>query len=297
MVNEPRRNFCVGSEWVYYKIFTGYKTADLVLTEIIKPITEQLLQENSINKWFFIRYSNPEHHLRIRFLCSDQNVIGKVISKLYIPLNQYMGKDLIWKIQLDTYNREIERYGTETIELSENLFYYDSDTTIKFLDLIEGDEGEQLRWLFGLKSINHLLNCFNYSLEEKMNLMEILKTGFGQEFGMSRPLKKQLDDKFRVQRVRIEEFMLFTEENKLEYAPIIKLLEENEKKTRPLAKQILLILNKGSQETKLNNLMSSYIHMLMNRLFKSKNRLNEMVCYDFLFRYYTSEIARIKYND
>ena len=43
-------------------------------------------------------------------------------------------------------------------------------------------------------------------------------------------------------------------------------------------------------------LMGSYIHMLINRLFKSKQRLHEMVIYDFLFRYYKSEIAKKKYK-
>jgi len=41
--------------------------------------------------------------------------------------------------------------------------------------------------------------------------------------------------------------------------------------------------------------MASYSHMMVNRLFKSKQRLHEMVLYDFLHRYYKSEIARQKY--
>ncbi|MFK7749084.1 MAG: lantibiotic dehydratase C-terminal domain-containing protein, partial [Kordia sp.] len=45
----------------------------------------------------------------------------------------------------------------------------------------------------------------------------------------------------------------------------------------------------------INDLMGSYMHMLMNRLFKSKNRIHEMVCYDFLYRYYKSMIARKKH--
>ena len=40
--------------------------------------------------------------------------------------------------------------------------------------------------------------------------------------------------------------------------------------------------------------MSSYIHMEMNRLFANDNRLNEMVVYNYLTRYYKSEIARAK---
>lgn len=36
--------------------------------------------------------------------------------------------------------------------------------------------------------------------------------------------------------------------------------------------------------------------MLMNRLFRSKQRVHEMVVYDFLWRYYKSAFAKAKYS-
>lgn len=296
MAKGLQRNYSVGSEWLYYKIYTGHKTSDLVLTEIIKPISERFWEEGLIDKWFFIRYADPKHHLRVRFHCNDKVNVGKIISMLYEPLNQFLEQDLIWKIQLDTYNREIERYGSNTMELSESLFCCDSEATVQFLDLIEGDEGEELRWLFGLRAMDNLLDGFRYSLEEKLGLLETLKTGFGNEFGMSRPLKKQLDDKYRNKRSSIEDFMTFTKESEPDYEPILDILNENGEKVQPIAEQILQVSNQGKLHVALNNLMGSYIHMLMNRLFKSKNRLNEMVCYDFLYRHYRTLRARNKYQ-
>ena len=40
--------------------------------------------------------------------------------------------------------------------------------------------------------------------------------------------------------------------------------------------------------------LSSLIHMTMNRFFKSKNRLHEMVIYFFLYKYYDSYLARFE---
>ena len=291
MNNRPQRNFSVGSEWLYYKLYTGHKTADLILTEIIKPMTEEFIGQEIIDKWFFIRYADPKHHLRVRFRSLDSQNIGRVITSLHEPLDHFMKQDLIWKIQLDTYQRELERYGQHTMELSESLFYHDSDAIVQFLDLIEGDEGEQLRWLYGLRSIDHLLESFEYPLGEKLVLMEMLKTGFGREFGMSWPLKKQLDEKYRKERENIEGFMVFTKESEPDYEPILTILEKKKQLLKPLTQQILDLRKNDKLELELNNLMGSYIHMLMNRLFKSKNRLNEMVCYDFLYRYYRSRLA------
>lgn len=47
----------------------------------------------------------------------------------------------------------------------------------------------------------------------------------------------------------------------------------------------------------MESLLSSYTHMSLNRLFISKNRIYELVLYDFLRRYYTSEIAKRKYTE
>ncbi len=292
MDSRPQRSFSIGSEWLYYKLYTGHKTADFILTEIIKPITSELKVQGMIDKWFFIRYADPKHHLRVRFRSTEGNNLGGIISALHKPLGQLVQQGLIWKIQLDTYQRELERYGTGSMELSETLFYYDSEAIIRFLDLIEGDEGEQLRWLFGLRSIDHLLSIFDYTLERKLGLLNNLKTGFGQEFGMSRPLKKQLDGKFREERENIEHFLSFIEKDEPDYVPLLEILEEKKKLMRPIAIDILNLKKEDSLKMDLNHLMGSYIHMLMNRLFKSKNRLNEMVCYDFLYRYYRSSISR-----
>ncbi|WP_422860343.1 thiopeptide-type bacteriocin biosynthesis protein [Flagellimonas sp. S174] len=291
MTNKLKRNFSVGSEWLYYKIYSGPKTSDLVLTEIVKPTVKKLIKKNYIDKWFFIRYSDPHHHLRVRFHCSDIKNIGEVISLLYKPLNKFLELDIIWKVQLDTYQREIERYGANTMEISETLFHFDSEATVDFLDLIEGEEGERLRWLFGLRSIDQLLNSFNYSPTDKLTLMDNLKTGFGREFGMSRPLKKQLDEKYRKDRGNIETFMKFNEESIPEYKPILAILTHKKKNLDNLAKELLEITSNTELLLDFDDLISSYIHMLMVRLFKSKNRLNEMVSYDFLYRYYRTQIA------
>ena len=45
---------------------------------------------------------------------------------------------------------------------------------------------------------------------------------------------------------------------------------------------------------KLNRLMPSYLHMIINRLFVSNQRKMELVIYDYMFRYYESRIMKEK---
>ncbi len=277
-----QRSFIIGSEWLYYKIYTGPKTSDLVLTDVIKPVATQLLEKNTIDKWFFIRYNDPKHHIRVRFHYNNPDNVTDIINGLYESLKEFSDEDLIWKIQIDTYQREIERYGLKTIEQSEELFFLDSKMIVDFLDLIEGDEGEELRWLFGIRAIDQKLKDFGYDEDEKLALMERLKIGFGAEFGMNKNLKKQLDKKFRNEHDKIKSFLNFKRETDPDYALIIDVLEEKSNNSENLIKSILSLVNKAE----LDDMMSSFIHMLMNRLFRSKNRLHEMVIYDLLYRTY-----------
>ena len=75
-----------------------------------------------------------------------------------------------------------------------------------------------------------------------------------------------------------------------EYQPLINLLNTNKEQLEIVKKTILK--NELQQNIDLNNLLSSYIHMMVNRLFRDKQRLHELVCYDNLYRYYNFELAK-----
>ncbi|MDP2542385.1 hypothetical protein CSC81_10570 [Tenacibaculum discolor] len=286
-----QREFTVGDNWIYYKIYTGNKTSDLILTDLILPLTNSLERRGLIQKWFFIRYSDPDFHLRVRLYTENKSNIGEIIHTFFNGLQPYLISGRIWNIQIDTYKREIERYGNSNMVNSENYFHIESKTIVKFLTLIEGDAGEEIRWLFSLKMIDNFLNSFKMEDEKKFFLLNIMKTSFAKEFNMSRELKKQLDVKYRKERKKIDSFL---EEDDFRYKEITSLLKEKELLTIEFAKNILNLEKEMLLEVKLESLIYSYVHMLMNRLFKSKNRIYEMVIYDFLYRYYKSHIARKK---
>ena len=294
--NTVKRTFILGDEWLYYKLYCGSKTADYILIQIIKPVAEELLSKEIIDKWFFIRYSDPKTHLRVRFHYNNPENIYHIISLVNNATLSFIENDLLWKIQIDTYQREIERYGTSTIELAEELFFHDSTMIVSMIDMIEGDEGEEIRWLFAVRAIDKLLDDFLYDDKQKLNLLESLKEGFGREFGMNKMLKHQLDKKFRNKRQKINEIMNKENDNESEIKPLFDLLAQKSQSVIPIAKKILEFNDKKKLHRPLNDLVGSYVHMLMNRLFKSKQRIHEMVIYDFLYRYYKSEIAKRKYN-
>ena len=286
-----QRDYILGDEWIYYKIYTGYSTSDIILVDIITPISQSLIKEKIIDKWFFIRFSDPENHLRVRFHLADSNNFNIVIQRLKTILKQYLKSNLIWNIQLDTYRPEIERYGgKKNIKLSEDLFFHDSKMIAKFISLIEGEQGEEIRWLFSLKAIDSFLDDFDFTIQEKLNLLSNLKNGYAHEFGMSKPLKKQLNEKYRDNREKIDFFLSPAFSNNPDLMQIQKLLDEKKKNSTETVQKIINVTKKSKIE--INGLLNSYIHMTMNRIFKSKGRVHELVLYDFLYRHYQSVYHR-----
>jgi lantibiotic biosynthesis protein len=291
---EVARKFSPGSEWVYFKLYCGAKSADKILLEAIKPLTEKLAQENKIDKWFFIRYNDPDFHLRLRLHVAESRNIGDVITQVNAFISPFEKSGYIWKLQMDTYNREVERYGFNTIELSETLFCHDSNAMLALLDNTWGDAREQARWVWGLRAIDELLNSFQLTLQNKLSLLTELKNAFAAEFNMDKLLKMQLDQKHRANKKVIEQILDSSNDLLNELSPLIDIIKEKSANIESVTETILDIQAEGELQVPLADLLNSYIHMLLNRLFPSNQRLHEMVAYDFLFRYYQSATARKK---
>lgn len=289
-----KQNFSIGSEWLYFKIYCGVKTADQILIEIIKPIVEDLISEKTVIKWFFIRYADPEFHLRIRLNINNIKSLGSIIQLFNNTLEPLIEQNLVSKIQTDTYKREIDRYGANSIELAESLFYSDSSFVCNFLSLLDSESGTKIRWQIALRSTDEFLNEFNYSVEEKYNVFTSLSTAFFKEHGGKKELKLQLDNKFRDLRKDIEEAIDKTEDQSKEFFPVVKLLESRKSLNEDAISQLLNLKTANSLKVDLTSLICSLIHMNLNRIFTNKGRKHELVVYDFLSRYYKSSIAKEK---
>lgn len=294
-MNIIKQTYIPGDKWLYIKLYTGYKTADRFLVEELPQILTKLKTKKILNKWFFIRYSDPNFHLRIRFCVNHKQNLPLLISILNKSINQYVTQELIWKVQFDTYQREIERYGYKTIEYAEEIFHIDSITIIQILSKLDNDQGDHQRWQIALKMIDNFLNDFEIDLQGKLNLLIRLSEGYKKEFGFNQQnYKLQLDKKYRSSSKLIYEIILLTKIKLDWFITFEAILNQKSKVVKRIAKQ--LIAKNQELEISISNLLESYIHMMINRLFRSNQRLSEMVLYDMLERFYSSEVAKIKYN-
>jgi thiopeptide-type bacteriocin biosynthesis protein len=281
-----QRSFVPGSEWFYAKIYCGPKSADKILEEFIGPLKEQLAEKEIIDSWFFIRYADPHFHIRLRFHVKNIQNIGTLMQMAGTVFDLLKKQSLSWNIKLDTYNRELERYAGQLCEPSESLFRADSDLVLEFLKETEGDEREQLRWLWGMKNIDFLLDCFLYTLEQKEQLLDQCRSAYGKEFNFEKFTLQSINKKYAAQRIQIESVLGAGMQETA--APIIPvaMFETNKLRLNEIAAGMLT--HASGNKIPLDPLMISFMHMSLNRLFLSESRLQEAILYEFLYKWYVS---------
>lgn len=274
-----KRDFCIGSEWLYYKIYTGVKTADLVLLEKVHPIILDLKTQNLISKWFFIRYKDADDHLRIRFLIETPDKLSKVIARLYPILNEMLEENIVWKVQTDTYQREIERYGENTMIDSESIFWHDSEMILHYFAIKSSFTKNEMQLLFSFCAIDTFLNSFSLTNTYKLALMDELQLSFKKEFDADKVLKKEMDKHYRDLFLDMDGFLTGTAQNN--YPEIFKIIAEKQNQTH-----ITTLTIKDKLLIPLSDFLMSHIHMMINRQYTSKQRMYELLIYDHLYRYY-----------
>lgn len=288
-----QREFVPGSDWLYIKLYTGTKTAEKILSEKLWPFVKQLLSKSLIDKWFFLRFRDPDHHIRIRVhkAAGQDDFVSLVCTELNNILSDVLQSRQVWKVQLDTYVRELERYGYETITMSEAIFHHDSSAVAEFITMLEGAEGEKYRWLFALRGIDALLNDFGYTLDEKHNLLQLLHNAFFKEFGSGPGLARQLNDKYRENTKDIYATMNLKSSDPGDFEEALEVFEKRSNAIRKIVPSIKDALATANNGHTFNTLLESYIHMFLNRLFISNQRKHELVIYHHLAKYYESAKA------
>ncbi len=276
------RKFNLGTEWIFIKIYSGIKTSDIVLEEAIIPLVQYLDENNLIHKWFFIRYYDPKSHLRLRLHLKDTNQYGSVVKVINDKIKVLIDSGEISEINIDSYKREIERYGQRTIEFAEELFHQSSKLILNFLDY---DDEEKI--MVTMFYIDQILSKIKLPAERKLEWIEQYNNSFKKEFNSDKSLNSQLSKKFRDFRPNYHNFIHTNEFEEVKDHIILNIRQSHE--------SLLNIVNiqKG---IKLEDFFQSIFHMHINRIFTSNQRLFEMVIYDHLWRYYKvskNEIIRL----
>lgn len=290
-----RREFPPGSDWLYLKLYTGIATCDRLLSRFVRPLVDDALRGGVASRWFFVRYGDPDWHLRVRLYGEGRALSEWLAARLNETATELIADGLAYRVQLDTYQREIERYGGAAgVEIAEQFFHADSDAAVAILESLEGAEGAEARWRLALRTVDYVLIDMGFDFAARRDIARRLATGFSQEFRVEAALRRQMSDRYRKQRELIEEALVaeWTDEHPL--APGFDILQQRSNATRDPFAELRRLSQAGKLTTTLEDLASSFVHMSVNRLLRSSHRAQECVLYYLLDRVYESRAARNK---
>ncbi len=286
-----QRRFPPGSEWLYAKLYTGNGTADRVLIDAVEPVVHRALDTGAVERWFFVRYPDPHFHVRLRVNGDPRRLVEEVLPLLRQRAELLLADGVMWRLQLDTYERELRRYGgDEGIELSEELFWHDSEAVLGIVRTLWGDEGLDARWRLALYGIDRLLDDFGLDLERKRAWARGCRDGFAREFDVGGQTRRALGERYRAERKSLDELLGLQEGDDHPLAPSVQLLRERSWRIAPLVER--LRAREQRLTVSLDHLLWSHAHMHANRLLRGAHRAQELVLYDLLDRVYTSRLAR-----
>jgi thiopeptide-type bacteriocin biosynthesis protein len=290
-----RRAFAPGSEWLYVKLYTGSSTADGLLRDVVAPVAHEVMSEAQADAWFFIRYGDPGWHLRVRFHGDPGTLVTRVFPRLQERIAPLLDDGRLWRVQLDTYEREVERYGgPEGIVLTERLFHVDSEAVLAILDLLEGDEGADFRWRITLRGIDMLLNDLGLEGAAKQQVLRRMRESFATEFGGGKGLRVQLDQRLREERRSLFPLLDPAGDRESELAPALEILHQRSERWAPLIAELKRLEGAGRLTQTIAEIAPSYVHMFVNRMIRAAARAHELVLYDFLYQLLEQRAARAR---
>ena len=284
------RTFPPGSEWLYAKLYTGTASADEVLEEIVAPL---VATQKKSTGWFFIRYGDPHWHVRLRLRGDPRRLAAEALPALNELAAPLLRDGRVSRFQLDTYERETERYGgPDGIELAEALFQADSEAVLSIVELLDADDGAEARWRLALRGMHLLLVDLGLDLTRRNEVLRRVRASFAAEHRVDVGVEKQLGAKYRAERHALEALLTTAPEAEHPLSPGFELLAERSERIAPIARELLSREGNGRLRTSVVDLAPSFLHMHANRLLRSEQRSQELVLYDFLSRLYEAEAAR-----
>jgi thiopeptide-type bacteriocin biosynthesis protein len=291
-----RRRFPPGSSWLYAKLYGSISNLEVVLRDEIRPFVREVRDGGLADVFFFVRYSDPDLHIRLRFHGEPERLTGALLPSLAGRVERMVDAGLVWRMQIDTYEREVERYGGDLgVVLAEALFGVDSEAVLAIIDSYRGDDGAQARWRLAVVGVDRLLADLGLTIGERYALMTRVRDNFGAELGLRSEFQRRLGDTFRLYRGELRELLAASAlDSSHPFASGLAVLQERSLRNAPIAATLREAIAAGKVSLPLVELVPSYVHMHVNRMQPAEPRRQEVVLYDLLRRHYEGVLARAK---
>lgn len=132
-----------GSDWLYAKLYHPPHLDEHLAAGPVRDFCRDMTERGWAESWFFLRYHDSAPHLRLRLHGDPRTLSTKVLPELLAWANSLTAEALCERFAIDTYEREIERYGGPlAMPWAESLFAADSHAVTELLALLSDMDTE-----------------------------------------------------------------------------------------------------------------------------------------------------------
>ncbi|MFH0760475.1 MAG: thiopeptide-type bacteriocin biosynthesis protein [Bacteroidota bacterium] len=274
-----------GSDWLYLRIYGGPQALEEWLTGSFRLLLNAWIRSETVKLFYFVRYLDQDYHLRLRFRLADTLQSGLLLSLISSDCRNWLEDERMWKIEAGTYEPEVNRYGLERMSLIEDWFYRDSLFWLEVLADSTENEKSAL-WKTGVARIDWMLDRFGFSTGGKLMLLQQMRESLSTEFGINHRMKSQLDAKYRS---TVKELAGILDHPEVLHQDAWESFMQTDSVIGQIKETFAI-----REELETSGVLPDMIHMSLNRVFRTRHRLQELVVYDFMARYYASAVAKGK---
>jgi lantibiotic biosynthesis protein len=282
------KRYLPGGRWSYLKIYTGPAPAERLLLEALAPRMEEAVRRGEALRWFFIRYGDPEPHLRLRFEASvPPTALRAELERICEAARARFG---VWRVQWDTFIPELSRYGGErAFEHALDVFCADSRFVSAVLGAHDADDLDG-RYRLGVLAASRLLEDLGFSRKERVERAAALRAGYLLEAGGGATAEAALSTHARALRGQVEAMLLGAKDTWPE--GVWSALEQRSSAVRASGARLRALEAEGALCHPLGRVAESLLHLCLVRLLQAGQRTQELVIYDLLWRAERSLQAR-----
>jgi class I lanthipeptide synthase len=158
-----------GSDWLFVKLYGARDDEEDLLTGPIRGFCQFATGGGLADRWFFLRYSDPDPHLRLRFGGSATRLVTELFPRICEWTGELVAAGSCLRVGFDTYEREIERYGgLAAMEAAEALFAADSAAVVELLRLARDDLATIDRTALAVLSVDGLLDSLGLDAARRL---------------------------------------------------------------------------------------------------------------------------------
>jgi len=254
-----------GSDWLFVKLYCPRSIENDVLADSVPAFAENAVAAGLADSWFFIRYSDPDPHIRLRFHGKPEQLTGLLFRHVCHWAGTLMERELCAKFSFDTYERELERFGGPLgMTAAESVFFADSRCSVELVRRFKAKQWpHDLISLLAL-SVDDLLGALGADEAERLRWYRAQTTDGGSEAGSDYRERKTL---LRALLGQPEEFLSAIPEG----LNIASVLAARRKTLQAVGRELRTMLEEDRLSQPLDALLASYVHLHLNRLAGSEH--------------------------